>query len=229
MKTAGIIGGMGPQATIDFLNKVVSLTKAGKDQEHIKLIIYMNPTIPDRSRALLENGENPESALITSARLLEKAGADFLAVPCVTAHYWIAKIRNSIKIPVLDIIEITLKKIKESSAVKKVGILATTGTLRTHLFEKRFEPEGYRIIVPDAKTQEQTVMRIIYAIKKGEQPGIFKAKLLQVCETLISDGAEVIIAACTEIPLIMHSNDLPIPFVDVNHLLAKAVVEAAEE
>jgi len=68
-------------------------------------------------------------------------------------------------------------------------------------------------------------MRIIYAIKKGEQPGIFKAKLLQVCETLISDGAEVIIAACTEIPLIMHSNDLPIPFVDVNHLLAKAVVE----
>ncbi len=228
MKRVGVIGGMGPKATVDFLNKVISSTPAKKDQEHLSMIITMNPQIPDRSEAILNKKESPLPALVHSAKFLEAAGVHFIVIPCVTAHFWLKEIQDSITIPILSLVDATLKKIKrEAVSVKDIGILTTTGAIRTKIFDKVFKPKGYRTIIPREDIQDRYVMDGIYSIKMGEDPKNIKSFFLHASQYLIENGAKIIVAACTEIPLSITQVDIPVPFIDVNEALAEATVSFA--
>jgi len=139
-KIIGILGGMGPEATVDLFYKIIKLTPAEKDQEHLRIIIDNNPKIPDRTAAILGKGEDPLPALQETAQSLEKAGADFIIIPCNTAYYFLSSIQESVKIPILNMIEETAKETrKKIPPIKKVGLLASVGVYETKIYHQQFE------------------------------------------------------------------------------------------
>jgi len=139
-KIIGILGGMGPEATIDLFYKIIKFTPAEKDQEHLRIIIDNNPKIPDRTNAILGTGKDPLPELITTAKNLEKAGADFIIMPCNTAHYFISKIQKNISIPILNMIQETANDVKRVFPdFKKVCLFASKGTYKTKLYNTFFD------------------------------------------------------------------------------------------
>jgi len=166
-KIIGILGGMGPEATIDLFTKIVKETKVKKDQDHLRILIDNNPKIPDRTLAIQKKGPSPLIQLIRSATVLEKAGADFIIIPCVTAHYYYESLQKRIKIPILHIIEETLEYLQAKlKGISKIGLIATTGTIQTGLFQKAFSHHVIELILPAPKLQKKWVMEAIYG-KKG--------------------------------------------------------------
>lgn len=228
MKIVGVIGGMGPKATTDFMNKVIALTPAKNDQEHIKMIVYVDPEIPDRTEAIVGKGESPQQKLVGAVKFLEDAGVDFIVIPCVTAHVWFRDMQSSITVQILNIVDLTLEKIKkEFKKVKRIGLLSTTGTLQSKLFEKVFELEGYSIIVPQEDVQKDYVMKGIDEIKTGKAPEKVTPLFVHAHDDLMSKGVDIIILACTEIPLSLKQADARVPLIDVNEVLAEATVQHA--
>jgi aspartate racemase len=228
MKTVGIIGGMGPKATVDFLQKVISLTPAKKDQGHLKMTIAMNPQIPDRTEAILNKLDSPLPELTKSAKLLEESGVSFIVIPCVTAHVWLKEIQESIGVPIISLLDVTLNRVsKKGASIKNIGILTTTGTIQAKIFDNLFNPEGYTIIYPQEEIQDRFLMEGIYRIKAGNDPQESRRHFLRASEDLTKKGAQIIIAACTEIPLSITQADIAVPLIDVNHLLAEVTVQTA--
>jgi len=226
-KIIGILGGMGPEATVDLFYKIIKATDAKKDQEHLRIIIDNNPKIPDRTAAILGKGETPLPLLQRTAQNLEKAGANFIVIPCNTAHYFIPAIEKSIQIPVLNMIEETLKDIKEKSPyIKKIGLLATMGICKTGLYDQYFKKYNIAGISPGGKSIAK-IMEAIYAVKADKLSRNIKESMLKIAGDLINNGAEAIIAGCTEIPLILKQKDIPVPLIDPTNILAKAAVKKA--
>jgi len=226
-KIIGILGGMGPEATIDLFYKIIKSTPAGKDQEHLRIIIDNNPKIPDRTAAILGKGEDPLPALQEAARNLEKAGADFIIIPCNTAHYFLPLIQESVKIPILNMIEETAKETqKRISQIQKVGLLASIGIYETEIYHRQFKKFNIEIISPEEKNKEE-VMKIIYIVKTGNSSEEIKKNILKIAQKLIDKGAEAIIAGCTEIPLILKEGDVSVPIIDSTQVLAKVAVQKA--
>ena len=224
-KVIGILGGMGPEATIDLFGKIVRSTPVSRDQDHLRLIIDNNPGIPDRQEAILENGPSPAPMLIETAKNLETAGANFIVMPCNTAHCWIAEIRRAVKIPVVDMIEEAAKETsKLYPSLRTVGIMAATGTVRSGLYQKQFHNLAIKTVSPTDRDQE-TLMKIIYSVKAGNLS--VSAAAIQIGQRLIQSGVEAIIAGCTEIPLILKTGDLPVPIIDATQVLAKRAIEIA--
>ncbi len=224
-KIIGILGGMGPEATIDLFYKIIKFTPAEKDQDHLRIIIDNNPKIPDRTAAILGKGEDPLPALQETARNLEKAGADFIIIPCNTAHYFLSLIQESVKIPILSMIEKTAKETqKKNPSIKKVGLLASIGTYKTEIYHQQFKKFNIEVISPEEKDKEE-VMKAIYAVKAGNLSEGIKKSILKIAQKLIDKGAEVIIAGCTEIPLILKEGDVAVPLIDPTQVLAKAAVQ----
>lgn len=238
-KTIGILGGMGPLATADLFKKIIELTDAAKDQDHVRVIIDSNTNIPDRTAAILHGGADPVPALTESARLLEKAGASFLIMPCNTAHYFYKDICAAVNIPVISIIEETAKKVKESG-YDTVLILATDGTIQSKVYEKVFDAHGITSVYPDPVTQKG-VMDIIY---KGVKAGITDLSGEDEISVLLKEdtarlnsfikktseefGGKVITAlACTELPMAKDLYGFEGIFTDPTENLAKAAVLAA--
>jgi len=223
----GVLGGMGPEATIDLFSKIVRSTKATRDQDHLRLIIDNNTWIPSRQDAILANGRSPLPMLIESAKKLENAGADFIVMPCNTAHYWIEEIRDAVTIPITDMIQETAKAtVRLYPKLKTAGILAATGTIRTGLYQTRFENVGISTVVP-ADADQATLMNAIYSIKEqgSSDSSNFSAK--KVGHKLIQAGAEAIVAGCTEIPLTLKIGDLNVPVIDATQVLATRTIEIA--
>ena len=226
-KVIGILGGMGPEATIDLFYKIVKFTPATKDQEHLRIIIDDNPKIPDRTAAILGKGEDPLPALQKTARNLEKAGADFIIIPCNTAHYFLSSIRESVRIPVLNMIEETAKDIQQRiPQIQKVGLLASVGTYKTEIYHQQFKKLNIEVVYPDEKDKD-AVMKAIYAVKAGDLSEGVKSNILKIAQKLIDEGVKVIIAGCTEIPLILKEGDIPVPLIDPTQVLAKIAVQKA--
>ncbi|MGX9898866.1 cysteate racemase [Arthrobacter sp. SA17] len=220
----GILGGMGPEATADFYLKLVHATPATRDQEHLRVLIWSDPTIPDRTDALLTHGEDPTPALIAGARLLKEAGAGMLAVPCNTAHAFLAAVQAEVEIPIIHMIEETAKYVRQlSPAVQKVGLLSTTGTQKAGLYQSWLDREGISVITPAAGCQENLVMAPIRAIKAGNTSAA-RSLFIQAAQGLIYAGAQVIIAGCTEVPVGLSADDIPVPFIDPTEVLAVTVV-----
>jgi aspartate racemase len=227
-RTIGILGGMGPAATADFYQKVVAATPAKRDQDHPRAIILSDPQIPDRTAAIFGEGPDPTAALIAGARFLVQAGADFIVIPCVTAHHFHAALQRALPVPVLHIVDETAETlVRDEPLRRRVGILATTGTLRAALFPMSFEPRGLTVLTPDAEVQEATVMPAIYGVKSGEALEAPRRRIREAAEHLVVRGAQAIVAGCTEVPLILGPSDLPVPLFDPTAILARAAIRHA--
>lgn len=226
----GILGGMGPEATLYLFEKIIENTPASRDQEHLRVIIDNNPKIPDRTQAIFGKGENPVPLMVGSGMALEKAGADFIVIPCVSAHFFLEDLRNRLKLPILSIFDETASLIeRDYQSIEKVGLLATTGTINGGLFQERLRKSAIETVSPDPDDQ-QSVMSAIYTIKgtkRGPDREGSREELIHVSERLIEKGAQGIIAGCTEIPLALKPEDLSVPLFDSILVLALAAVREA--
>jgi aspartate racemase len=230
-KIIGILGGMGPAATVDLFTKIVERTKVKKDQDHLRILIDNNPKIPDRTLAIQGKAPTPLPELVRSAKILENAGADFIVIPCVTAHYYYNSLQKRIKIPILHVVEETMKYIeKKMKGIGKIGLIATEGTIHTGLFQKAFSNNAMELILPTPEVQRKWVTEAIYGKKgiKAVGPSEHSKRLIRkASENLIKQGAQAIIAGCTEVPLVLKGGDLPIPVIDPISVLASAAVGKA--
>jgi aspartate racemase len=225
-KIVGILGGMGPEATADFFTKVIALSPAGSDQDHLRIIIDNNPKIPDRTKAILNVGESPLSELIKTAKNLEKAGVDFIVIPCNTAHYFYEDLIKEVTVPLLHMIREVADAIKTSlPECKKVGLLATTGTVTSNLYQRDIQQKGIEVITPDVQGQAK-VMDAITKIKAG-QKDIARKLLVEIGKLLIKNKAEAIILGCTDIPVVIKTTDFTVPVFDSNMVLAEATTRFA--
>jgi len=230
-KIIGILGGMGPEATIDLFTKIVKGTRARKDQNHLRILIDNNPKIPDRTLAIQRRGPSPLTQLIRSAKLLEKAGADFIIIPCVTAHHFFEPLQKRTKIPILHLVEETLKYIKKRwKGIDKIGLIATTGTVQIGLFQKAFSNNGIELVLPAPEVQRKWVMEAIYGKKgiKAIGPSEHSKRLIfKASESLIKQGAQAILAGCTEVPLVLKEGGLSVPVIDPISILANIAIKKA--
>lgn len=232
-KIIGILGGMGPEATIDLFTKIIKGTKAKKDQDHLRILIDNNSKIPDRTLAIQGKGPSPLTPLVQSAKILEKAGAHFIVIPCVTAHHYFKPLQKKIKIPILHIIEETMKYIQNKlKGIHKIGLIATTGTIHTGLFQNTFRLTSIEMIIPSHEIQTQQVMEAIYGkngIKSIGPSGNSKRLIRKASESLIFRGAQAIVAGCTEVPLVLKEGDLSVPVIDPISILAQSAIAKAKE
>jgi aspartate racemase len=228
----GILGGMGPDATLDLFKKIIKNTEAARDQEHLRVFIDNNPKIPDRSPAILGLGENHLPMMIESAKNLELVGADFIVIPCVSAHYFIKELRDRIAIPIISIIDEVAREIKRCLPdIKRIGLIATAGTIKAGLFQDRLGEIGVEVLVPPPKDQENIIMSAIYGelgIKAGFISLENNVKILKASNALIEKGSQGIIGGCTEVPLVLQQNDISVPFFDSLNILALASIRAAK-
>ena len=226
-KTIGILGGMGPEATLDCFAKIIKNTPARTDQEHLHVVIDSNPKVPDRTAAITGKGESPVPILVAGCRALQQAGADFIIIPCVSAHFFLEEVRQQITLPILSIFDVVAETIiSDHPDIKTVGLMSTTGTISGGLFQKRLAADNIKTIVP-AETRQAKVMAAIYDIKNS-QPARTRAQitsdLMAIAEDLISKGARGIIAGCTEIPLALNQEHLSVPYFDALTILARAAI-----
>lgn len=227
-KIIGVLGGMGPAATADFYQKIIRATPAKADQDHLKVLIYSNPQIPDRTASIRGEGPDPLPCLVESAEVLIRGGADFLTIPCVTAHHFFEPLQRAVRIPILHLIgESVAAVVSEYPGLRRLGLLATSGTLQSRLFESHFEPRGFTILTPDPAIQTAAVMEAIYAVKHGEPEGRPRRLIREAAEHLCGRGAEAVLAGCTEIPLVLQDGDLSVPVIDPTWILAQAAVGRA--
>ena len=224
----GILGGMGPLATAVFYRKVVELTKAEKDADHIETVIYSNPAIPDRTSYITgQDGESPYPLIRKGALKLVGMGADVIAVPCVTSGYWNAELCRDADVPVLNGIKETAERLKEQG-IKKVGILATEGTVRGGLLTDEFSAYGIDVILPDARDRLITG-KLIYDVVKAGAP-CDKDILLRLRDDLLKAGAEKVVIGCTELSCIRDELGVTEGFIDILDVLAEeAVIRAGGE
>ena len=229
-KVIGVLGGMGPEATLDCFGKIIKNTPAQRDQDHLRVVIDSNPAVPDRTAAIVEDGPSPVPMIVEGCHALEKAGADFIIIPCVSAHFFIAEIQQQANLPILSIFDAVAETIvQDYPEIEFVGLLGTTGTVKGGLFQKRLAREKIKTIVPDGAVQSK-IMEAIYDIKNAAPSRTnaeITADLFAAADGLIADksnGAQAIIAGCTEIPLALGQQDLSVPFFDTLTILARAAI-----
>ncbi len=224
-KIIGVLGGMGPNATVDFYSKIVRTCQqkfgASSDGDFPPMVIF-NAPVPDACESL-EDREKILTMLKECVTKLENFGVDFIVIPCNTAHYFLPSLRESASVPILSIIEETLKKIKKEK-YKKVGLLATTTTIGERLYEKSADKYNIELIKPE-KTAQDKIMRIIRNVTAGKTKDIDKKELVRIVKDLDSNGAEAIILGCTELPLIFDKTDFKIDIFDTSEILAEAAVK----
>jgi len=221
----GVLGGMGPAATADFYAKLVNSTVASSDQEHPRAVIWSDPTIPDRTQALLEGGEDPTPWLLRGVKGLEQAGATMIAVPCNTAHAFVPALQKHTDVPILHMIDKTTEYLAHRH-LTSVGLLATSGTARMGLYQDRAIAWGLEALVPDEDSQQQ-VMAAILEVKGGRRAPQVAARMADAASGLVSRGAQAVIAGCTEIPLVLSQQMLSVPLVDPTQVLAEATLAQA--
>ncbi|MBQ8836751.1 MAG: amino acid racemase [Clostridia bacterium] len=221
-QTIGIIGGMGPMATADLFTKIINLTDAKKDAEHIHILIDNNPQIPDRTSAILHGTESPLPYLIQSAERLADAGADFLIIPCITSHGFYDELVANVKIPVLNIVEETAKHLV-SNSVSKAVLLATDGTRHTNVFGNIFEKFGIELLYPSDEVQADLMDMIYNGVKAGADKWD-STSVNRELSRLKSEGAETVILGCTELPLAAKLYGINGDLVDPTTVLAKSAI-----
>ncbi|WP_433404619.1 aspartate/glutamate racemase family protein [Streptomyces sp. CA-146814] len=221
----GILGGMGPLATADFYRRLVERTPAGSDQAHLPVVMWADPAVPDRTAALLGEGPSPVPALVEGARWLQRAGASCIAVPCNTAHAYVEQLSKATGVEVLDMIRAALETAARCTpGLERVGVLATRGTRLTGLYERAGAGLGLDVVQVPAAVQEEYIDAAIRAVKGGADPDRPERWIATAAESLKEQGAQVVIAACTEIPLISRAAARMLPLIDSTEALAEAAV-----
>lgn len=221
MKKLGIVGGLGPMATVYFMELVTDMTAAEVDQEHIEIFIHSKPGIPDRTKYILgESTENPLPMILEVCKGLIRDGAEVIAIPCITAHYFQDELFKLPKPFVHSLVE-TARYLKERG-VKKAGLMATDGTIRSGLFQKTLEEYGIECAIPGQKGQKR-VMSLIYDNVKAGKP-INMDAFFAVKNELFDMGAEVVLLGCTELSVIKRDHNVGSKVLDVMEVLARATV-----
>ena len=221
-KTIGIVGGMGPLATCDLLKKIVEITDAACDQDHVRVCIDSNTEISDRTAAILSGGKNPVPEMVKSAVRLQGMGADVLIMPCNTAHYFYNQIVPFVDTPFLNMLEETAKEIKRRG-LKKVGVLATDGTCQSGVYKTVFDAAGIEMLSPSPVGQ-QAVMDVIYKGVKAGNLSIDLSGFNKAMDELFEAGAEVLVLGCTELPVAFELFHIDRPNIDPTLVLAAAAV-----
>jgi aspartate racemase len=232
----GVVGGVGPAATVDFLAKVVRSTPARRDQDHLRLLVEQNPQIPDRTEHLVGDGMDPTLALYATCKKLQAGEADLIAIPCNTAHAFVEAIQSELSIPIMNMLTVTVKHIRETFPhLRKVGLLATSGTVSSGVYRRALEDHGLQEVVPSPDMQAR-VMNAIYGpegVKAGFTSPSSVADLDAAIDELVTQGVEVIILGCTELPLLLPNAERVtasgnrVTLVDPTDILAKRCVAAA--
>lgn len=214
----GIIGGLGPAATVYFMDLCTRMTPATHDREHVEMLIHSVPDTPDRTEYILgKSQDSPVPQIIRVGQGLVSLGADVIAIPCMTAHAFHQEIQSNISVPVLNGISLTANALS-CAGVKKVGVMATDGTIKTGLFEKEFEKLGIETAELSPKGQGKVMSLIYDDIKSGEVPNM--TSFAEVREEFIKNGAECIVLGCTELSLIKRDMDIGDGFADTMEILA---------
>jgi len=226
-KTVGVLGGMGPAATLDFFARTLAAAHATRDQDHIRLIIDCNPSVPDRNEAVAGKGPSPAPVLQEMARGLEAAGAELLVMPCNAAHAFLDDIKSATSLPVISIIEVTVEAARRAlPRAKRIGVLASSGATDAKLYQTAFAPLGVEALVPEGAARER-FMTTLYRIKGGDLCAEVRTHMRDVANDLIADGAEAVIAGCTEVPLVLNAADIRAPLINSTECLVEAAIAAA--
>jgi len=226
-QAVGVIGGLGPAATLRFFGRVMQLTPVVTESEHLRLIIDCNPGIPDINSSLLANDTKAKDALVATASALEEAGAERLVMICNAAHYYAPAIQASVGIPFDNMIDAAVQRAqalipKGSSA----GVLATDGCLRSRVFQSALAARGLGSVEPVPARAVQ-FMDVLARLRSGEAPASCSGPLHSIVSAMVSDGAQCIIVGCTEAQDAMDQLDVTIPIIDPVHEIAAAIVTAA--
>jgi aspartate racemase len=222
-RTVGVIGGMGPAATVAFMARVLELTPAARDQDHLRLLIDCNPHVPDRNAALRGEGPSPAAVLAQMARGLEGAGAELLVMPCNTAHEFAGAITAASALPFIDLIETACDA---AGSPRTVGVLAADGCRAAGLYQRAFERRGVECLLCDPDDQG-AFMALLYRIKAGDLGPAARGGMRDLALRLADRGAEVLLAGCTEVPLVLAPEDVATPLVDSRDALARRTVAVA--
>lgn len=223
-KTLGILGGLGPMAGVYFYERVTTLTRASCDQAHINVLLSGLADTPDRTDFILgKSKDDPTPRMVESAKILERAGAEVIAMPCNTAHYFYDAIASSVTIPMLNIIEETVKLLARKGA-RKIGLLATEGTVAAGTYPIAAAAHGITCVVP-VKEEQSVLSTIIYQdIKSGKRPDMRAFYCL--ANRMLDDGCDYLVLGCTELSLLERDYHLGDRFVDSVDALARATVLA---
>ena len=222
-RTIGVLGGMGPAATVDFLGKIVRATPALRDQDHLPVILRQAPQIPDRASAILSGSDAPFAPMLAALRGLEEAGADVLAIPCNTAHYWHGRLARACRTPMLHFVQAVERRLPRRG--ERFGLMATRGTIAAGVYPERFE-DGRRILPPSDDLQV-LVDEAIAGVKAGHPQALVARKAEAAAAMFLGEGVAAIILACTELPIALASSSLMSVSIDSTQALAEACVEAA--
>lgn len=223
-KSIGILGGMGPLATADLLRKIILLTKAEKDGDHIRIYIDVNPTIPDRTAAILSGGESPLAQMCDSLDKLTRCGADCIIMPCNTAHYFLPALQARTTVPFISMLAATAGACAARYPAGRAAVLATKGTLATGLYADALRAAGVSYLIPN-EAEQDTLMHIIYDVVKAAKPlAPERGRWAALLDGLRARGADYFILGCTELPIAAQELDAAGPFVDPTEELARAVI-----
>jgi len=227
-KTVGVIGGIGPAATLHLLQALHAATPAETDQDHLRVLVDNNPGLPDRNAALAGEGPSPGPAIAEMARALERSGAELLVMPCNTAHAFQSEIEAAASAPFLSIVDATLEAAFAARPdLRRAGLIAAPGALRAGLYQQAFAARGVECVAPEGELHER-LRGLIYRIKAGDTGPEVRAGVRGVAEVLLAQGADVLVSACTEVPLALSAEDVAAPLIDSTEALARATVAAAQ-
>jgi len=223
-KVVGIVGGMGPESTVDLMRKIFAATRAEREQDHVHLIVDSNPKTPDRMEFILGAGESPVPVICEGIRRVTAAGADLILIPCNTAHAFFDELQAAASVPIVNMIELCAGRARErQSEGDRLGILATTGTVRSKIYETALRSRGLEVVLP-SDSEQQELMDAIFG-PQGIKLGFLEANAPRVAglaAKLIDRGAKAVIAGCTEIGLVLTHCDFTV--IDPLRLLAEEAV-----
>ena len=226
-QVVGVIGGMGPEAALDFCVKLLRADVVEKESDHLHVILDNDPRVPDRSAAIAGTGPDPAHMLVKIARGLLRSGATVLAMPCNTAHAWYGEVARAVNVPFPSIIEATCNAAGETLPEgARAGILATDGTLFVEMYQEALAARGIIPLVPEEELQQE-VMRAVYGIKRNGVTDEAREVLRGAAAWLVESEASTVILGCTEVSLALKQNDCPVRLVDSTAALASAVVAIA--
>jgi len=220
-KSIGIIGGMGPLATADLFQKIILSTEASCDNEHIRVFIDCNSSIPDRPKAILHGGKDPIPEIAKTIEILANCGADCLIMPCNTAHYYLPQLKLLTAIPIISILDVTADACVEKFPGKRAGLLGTNALIHTGVYGEVLKKDGVDFIIPTNEIQK-LVDECIYAVKGGKDVFSLRVNMERIISEL---KADYYILGCTELPIIVESLNLDIKYIDPTQKLAEAAIK----
>ena len=224
-RLVGVLGGMGPAATVDFLGKIVAATPADTDQEHVPIILHGVPQIPDRSSAIEQGSDAPFLPMLAGLKMLERNGADVIAIPCNTAHHWHDRLARNTPVRIIHIVDAVREEIRSRKLSGPLAILATRGLLASGLYQSRLEGAVSELIIPEEPVQTMVDTAIAAIKSNDERAG--RAAAARAAQAVLNMHAEAFILACTELPIAFRGQRVPVGLIDPTAALAKACVVAS--